>query len=47
MAPTRAAGYSSAAWFAEYHSWRPIERMFFVVLLPNGMVVEPKVAERL
>ena len=25
----------------------PIQRMFFVVLLPNGMVVEPKVAERL
>jgi hypothetical protein len=25
----------------------PIERMFFVVLLPSGMVVEPKVAERL
>jgi len=25
----------------------PIQRMYFVVLLPNGMVVEPKFAERL
>jgi hypothetical protein len=25
----------------------PIERMLFVVVLPNGMVVQPKVAERL
>jgi hypothetical protein len=25
----------------------PIEQMFFVVLLPNGRVVRPKVAERL
>jgi ribonucleotide reductase alpha subunit len=25
----------------------PIERIFFVVLLANGMVVQPKVAERL
>ena len=25
----------------------PIQRMYFVVLLPNGMIVEPKVSERL
>lgn len=25
----------------------PVERTYFVVLLPNGMVVEPKVARRL
>jgi hypothetical protein len=25
----------------------PIQRMFFVVLLPSGQVVEPKVTERL
>ena|SRR5271165_2811878 len=25
----------------------PIDRMFFVVLLPSGMVVQPKLAERL
>ena len=25
----------------------PMQRMLFVVLLPNGMVVQPKIAERL
>ena len=25
----------------------PIQRMFFAVLLPNGMIVKPKVSERL
>src|SRR6266481_9815801 len=25
----------------------PIQRMYFVILLPNGMILEPKVSERL